>query len=311
MIGQSQPAGPHVNDGRSFTSADAHAVLDRVCQEIGANPAGAKLLRFGENAIFRLSGPFSSTIVRIARDMTRLPVARRELCGSRWLNDAQVPATQVLEQVDDQPRVIDGHPVTFWWAVEGNGQPPTVADLGCLLRKLHALSDSPCHLPELDPLSTVRSRLAHGLELAPADLDFLAARCEQVQQEYCRVEPVLPLGPIYGDAHTGNLLGKAGEAVLIDLETFAFGPREWDLIPVTVGHARLGISKAQLDGFNAVYGFDVRYWSGYSVLRQARELGMVTWLAQNVGESPRIAAEVAVRIDSLRRGDYDARWVAF
>ena len=43
----------------------------------------------------------------------------------------------------------------------------------------------------------------------------------------------------------------------------------------------------QYQEFAAVYGFDVRTWAGYPVLREIRELTMTTWIMQNVGESRR------------------------
>jgi aminoglycoside phosphotransferase (APT) family kinase protein len=294
-----------------FTSDSARDVLEEACRVTGLDAAGATLLRLGENAIFRLSEPSSSVVVRIPRDVSRLPVARRELCVSRWLNEAGVAATRVVDEVPDQPRMVAGHPVTFWRAVDSQPQRPTVVDLAGLLRELHALDDSPCELHQFDPLSTVRPRLERGLDLPAADQDFLAARCKEIAEALSEITPVLPPGPIHGDAHTGNLLGGAGAAVLIDFETFAVGPREWDLVPVTVGHARLGISGADLDEFVAIYGFDVRDWPGYPVLREARELGMTTWLAQNVAESTAIAAEVALRVDSLRNGDLDRAWTPY
>ena len=251
-------------------------VLAEVGRAAGLNPEGARLLRFGENAIFRLAGD-SSPVVRIARDLSRLPVARREVCVSRWLAGSGVPTVRVDERFPDQPLVVGGHPVTFWQAVDDGPVRPTLSDLARLLRQLHALETSPCTLPAFDPLVTVWPRLHGGLDLPAADLTFLNDRCHEVAEAVGKLEPVLPLGPIHGDAHTGNLLGGAGTAVLSDFEVFAIGMREWDLIPTAVGQARLGIPAAQLEEFAAGYGFDVRTWVGFPVLRAARELGMTTW----------------------------------
>ena len=54
---------------------------------------------------------------------------------------------EVYEQVPHQPLVVDGHPVTFWHAVEPAGVRPTMADLAHLLGELHSLPDSPCPRP--------------------------------------------------------------------------------------------------------------------------------------------------------------------
>jgi hypothetical protein len=52
--------------------------------------------------------------------------------------------------------------------------------------------------------------------------------------------------------------------------------------------------------FTAGYGFDVMSWPGYSLLRDVRELIMLTWLAQNPRHLPEIDAEVGQRIAGLR-----------
>ena len=38
---------------------------------------------------------------------------------------------------------------------------------------------------------------------------------------------------------------------------------------------------------------------------------MTTWIMQNVGESPEIAAEFALRVASLREGDRERAWHFF
>lgn len=295
-----------------FASKHAYAILERACQETGQVAPGAALLRIGENAIFRLTGGSSPIVVRVGRDAARLPIAKRELCFSRWLGgNGAVPVARVHEEIPDQPRMVDGHPVTFWRYVEPQPDRPTVVDLAGILRQLHAFRSSPCDLPPFDPLLNVRERLRRGLGLTDDDQDFLASRCEAVGAALPGLKFVLPPGPIHGDAHTGNLLGGRGAAVLTDFEVCAIGPREWDLVPVAVGRARLGISTGQWQDFVAAYGFDVCAWPGFPVLREARELGMTTWLAQNAAESEDIAREVALRIRSLRDGDHGRTWTAY
>jgi hypothetical protein len=295
-----------------FTSAYAYAILARVCREVGQSAEGAGLLRLGENAIFRLGGRSSAVVARVGRDPSRLPVAQRELCLSRWLTGIGHPrVVRVVEEIPDQPRLVDGHPVTFWRYVPPEPDLPGVVDLALILKDLHAHRSSPCALPRFDPLAAVRVRLGRGVGLTEADREFLQSRCQSLDAVLPSLEFVLPDGPIHGDAHTGNLLGGAGAAVLGDFEVASFGPREWDLVPVAVGRARLGITAVQWRAFVAAYGFDVCAWPGFSVLREVRELGMTTWLAQNVGESAAIAREVALRLRCLRNGDHDREWTPF
>jgi thiamine kinase-like enzyme len=93
-------------------------------------------------------------------------------------------------------------------------------------------------------------------------------------------------GPIHGDAHTRNLLTDHGTVVLIDFEAAAYGPREWDLLPTAIAVERYGLAEERYKEFATAYGFDVRAWPGFPVLREIRELTMTTWIMQNVKESP-------------------------
>jgi len=80
--------------------------------------------------------------------------------------------------------------------------------------------------PTLPPNDLLR---AARLRLPSPSGSFFTARCEAIDQRLPDVEYALPPGPIHGDAHTGNLLGAPGAALLTDFEVFATGPREWDL----------------------------------------------------------------------------------
>ena len=61
----------------------------------------------------------------------------------------------------------------------------------------------------------------------------------------------------------------------------------------------------------ATYGFDVRTWDGYPVLREIREVTMTTWIMQNVLESKAIADEFALRVACLRERDSERIWHFF
>ena len=125
---------------------------------------------------------------------------------------------------------------------------------------------------------------------------------------------MLPAGPVHGDANIGNIIRRQadGVAVLIDLDGFASGPREWDLVLTAMYFERFGWHTVQeYQEFVTGYGFDVMNWPGYPVPRAVRELIMVAWLAQNARQSPQIAAEVGKRIADLRAGDRRRDWAPF
>jgi hypothetical protein len=99
--------------------------------------------------------------------------------------------------------------------------------------------------------------------------------------------------------------------VLIDFEAAAVGPREWDLLPTSIAVQRYGLPEARYQEFAAAYGFDVRTWDGYPVLRGIREVTMTTWIMQNVLESEAIADEFALRVACLRERDSERSWHFF
>jgi thiamine kinase-like enzyme len=166
-------------------------------------------------------------------------------------------------------------------------------------------------MPGFEPLRTSQWRLADATGVDQDDGEFLTARCAELNRELQHLDFALPRGPIHGDAHTNNLLTDRGQVVLLDFEASAIGPREWDLLPSAIGVERYGRPEQQYQEFAETYGFDVRSWAGYPVLREVRELTMTTWIMQNVGESPAIAAEFAVRVASLRERDSGRAWTYF
>ena len=291
-----------------FSSSAALSVLQGACRQARLSSDDADLLRIGENAIFRLaSGPI---VVRIARSADRLSRVKRELCIARWLAAAQVPAVRVINEIE-QPLMVDGHPVSFWHAVTGGEPVPTHVDLARLLAAYHSTLDCPCDLEAFEPLTTSASRLAKAEGVDTVERDFLRARCADLMAQFEHLEFALPPGPIHGDAHTRNLLTDHGRVVLIDFEAAAIGPREWDLLPTSIAVSRYGLPEERYQEFAAAYGFDVRSWPGYPVLREIRELTMTTWIMQNVRESQDIAAEFALRVASLRERDSERPWHFF
>jgi Ser/Thr protein kinase RdoA (MazF antagonist) len=282
--------------------------LGEACDRLGLSSDGAELLRFGENAIYELTNV--PVVVRIARSADQLRRVERELCFARWLAAEHVPAVQVWDETE-QPIVVQGHPITFWRKVTGGGPGPTQADLARLLVRVHALGVCPCDLVPFDPLRTTRARLASSAAVPPEDLGLLRERCAILGERFRSLDLALRPGPIHGDAHTGNLLTDHGRVVLLDFEAVAMGPREWDLMPTAIAYERFGLAEERYREFADVYGFDVRTWAGYPVLRAIRELTMTTWLMQNVGEDSAIAAEFALRVNSIREGDLGRAWTPF
>lgn len=133
---------------------------------VAADPA--ELIRDGSNVLYRLPGDVVARVGPVGSS----DVAAKEAAVSRWLNSNGLPAARLIEGVK-QPTVAEGRPVT-WWALIPEHRPATPAELGAVLRSLHALP-IPDHLalPDVDPLPGVADRIDAATFLDPTDRAWL------------------------------------------------------------------------------------------------------------------------------------------
>ncbi len=293
-------------DEDAFTAVTTREILDQACRVAGFSPRGARLLRLGEHAMFRLAEP---VVVRIARSAAYEPDARREVAVARWLEAEDYPAVRVLPV--EQPLVIGGRVVTFWGALGDGDVYGSPSEVAGLLARLHRLvPPDALGLKPLRPFARAERRIEHSEWLSRPDRSYLRERLEELRAQYGHLEFVLPAGVIHGDASVGNVIhDRDGRPVLIDLDGFAIGPREWDLVLTAIYYDSFGWhTRAEYESFASIYGFDVMRWSGYPVLRDVREFLMVTWLSQKAGHDAAVAAEAGKRIAALRTGGSKRDW---
>ncbi|MFI8487200.1 phosphotransferase enzyme family protein [Streptomyces rubrogriseus] len=293
----------------AFDADVADTILRRACAVADLDPDGIEILRLGDHAVFRIGG--GRTISRVGRGADRVASVRREVAVARWLADEGYPAARLATDAE-QPIVIEDHPVTFWEGLADGDTYATTAEMGVLLRCLHQLEPPPFFLPRLQPFDKVASRLERAA-IPEETRAFLRSMAGDLEAEYGRLEFSLPSGHLHGDFNVGNVLhDTAGHPCVIDLDGFATGPREWDLMQTAMYYDSFGWhTEAEYADFVTGYGFDVREWAGYAVLRSVRELLMVTWLSQNAGADPRAANEVEKRVESLRSGGSRRDWAPF
>jgi Ser/Thr protein kinase RdoA (MazF antagonist) len=282
-------------------------VLNRACAIAGLDAQDARLLRLGSNAVYRLKDP---VIVRVSRPGAGAAHARTTVAVARWLESAGYPAVRAIDV--DQPVTIDGHVVTFWEAVSDDGDEyANTAEIAQVLARLHKLvPPQDLGLPPLEPFANAARRIQASSWLSPADRSFLTATLAEMQDAYRHLDFVLPEGVIHGDASVGNVLrDRNGNLVVIDLDGFAIGPREWDLALTAIYYDSFGWhTRGEYEQFARVYGFDIIQWPGYPVMRSVREFLMVTWVIQKAGESEKTAAEARKRISALRTGASRKDW---
>lgn len=284
----------------------AYLLLEQAAAQVGVDASAAELIRMGSNAVFRLHA--DPVIARVALSSHRLAGASREVAVARWLANQGVPAVHALDV--SQPVVIDGRAVTFWESASDKVEYGTTAELAALLRQLHAL-DTALDLPTHDPFARAAARLASLPK--SEDVDLVASSLGELQPAYEGMEFELARGVIHGDANVGNVIrDRGGAPLLADLDSFAIGPREWDLVLTALYFERFGWhTEREYREFVDAYGFDIMQWSGYQVMADVRELLMVAWLAEKAVSEATAAEEFARRVETLRSGGSRRDWRAF
>ena len=299
-----------MNVGYALGEAETRALLQEACAATGLSADGARLLRLGSNAVYRLAAP---VVARIARPAADPQTARRTVAVARWLQSADYPAVRAIDV--DQPVIIDGHAVTFWEAVSDDGSEyAAIAEVAEVIAELHKLSAPEfLHLPELEPFENAANRIAYSEWLSPDDRDFMTRELVRLQGEYAGLDFALAPGVIHGDANIGNVLrDEHGNPVVIDLDGFAIGPREWDLIQTALFYDHYGWhTRKEYETFARVYGYDIMNWPGYPALADVREFIQATWIIQKAAESEKTAAEARKRVDALRSGGSRKDWLPF
>ncbi|MFC4585861.1 phosphotransferase enzyme family protein [Sphaerisporangium corydalis] len=294
-----------IDPSGGLTRDNLRSLLVAVCAERGLDPDGAELIKFTNNAVFRLRA--SPVVVRIAGSTAARDRAETVVKVARWLATHDFPAVRLLAG-PEQPIRLHGQVITLWEHVPETGARPGGAELAVLLQRLHALPRPPAGLPNWRPMEEVRQRLAEPEELDAGDHAFLLGECDEIEEQLARLRFALPPGLIHGDAFVGNLIAGPRGAVLCDFDGTAIGPREWDLAPVAVGRLRLDYAIDDHAMLVKHYGVDVTEWDGFPALRRLRELKLVTSVLPILRSNPGIRAQWEHRMRTFRARDLTTRW---
>jgi hypothetical protein len=291
--------------GGHFTSDKLAEALADVCAAAGLDPAGAALLRMTNNAVYRLAR--HPVVVRIVASRGLRHRVEKVVRVAAWFAEHDVPAVRLLPDLV-QPVRAGEHLATIWELVPAGGARPRGRDLARLLRAVHSLPVPPFPLPAWQPLDDVRLRVDEAEQLDDADRAFLLRRCDEVADRIAGLDLTRPPSLIHGDAHLGNLIPGPAGAVLCDFDSSCIGPPEWDLTPLAVGVVRFGEPAGRYRELARTYGFDVTRWSGFPVLREIRELKLITSVLPIMRSHPGVRPELLRRLDDFRRGDTSSRW---
>ncbi|GAA4009991.1 aminoglycoside phosphotransferase family protein [Allokutzneria multivorans] len=291
-----QHTGPDLTE-TTFTPEATRRVLDALGARTGLDTTGARLLRHQTNAVYQLREP---VIVKITRPGTRHVAEIVTLV--RWLDTRGVPTVSLLEI--DQPLEIAGCAITLWHYLPQAGTPTISApDITGPLKTLHEVGTPPVTLPALDAVAAIRTAIASSSFLTTDERTRLRTRCTELAYATANLTYTLAPGLIHGDPQHRNTLRHPDNhtPVLCDWESAVIGPREWDLVTIDVHCRRFGHPPQEYERAVQTYGFDVRDWDGYRVLRDLRELRMITTNARKSSPGSPQAREVHRRIARLHQ----------
>ncbi|MET9840020.1 phosphotransferase [Streptomyces virginiae] len=288
-----------------FDEFEMYQVLEGACAKAGLDGRDARLLRGHTNAVLLLEK--EQVVAKIARKGTAVESVARTVTFVRWLVESGFPTAPL--HPCDQPLVVDGHAVTFWTYLPQPEHPVAAEQLSGPLKALHSLPPPPIVFAEHDNIRAIRRSLTAITCLPAAAVRYMEEEADRLEGALRNVQFSLAPGLIQGDPQHRNALHTTdGSAVLCDWDTVAQGQPEWDLVTVEVHCRRFGYGLAHYQAFADAYGWDVTRSAGYSVLRDIRELRMITTNARKVRHAPETLSEIQRRVDGLRTRDAQLTW---
>ncbi|MFE1782259.1 phosphotransferase [Streptomyces sp. NPDC059506] len=288
-----------------FSQHEMQTVLDRACAAAGLDSTDAGILRGHTNAVVRLAR--DPVVVKIARRGSRMESVERTVHLVQWLMSQGFP-TVALHPGLQQPIVVDGHAVTFWTYLPQPEHPVAARQIAGPLRTLHSFTSSPVQLPHLDNIGAIRRSIS-VITSVPVDVrKFLSARVDHLEARLMGLCFDLRPSVIQSDPQHRNALHHGDGAVLCDWDTAAIGQPEWDLVTIEIHCRRFGYGRDHYQAFADAYGYDITQHPGYPVLRDLRELRMVTTNAKKTAHTPGSLEEVERRIEGFRQQDVELPW---
>jgi hypothetical protein len=298
---------------------DLDRIVAEACAAATIQASRFRSLRHFANAVYLIEDV--PVVARVAYGPGAIERSTRAVSIARWLGAQGLPVTEPATTGNSpQPITVDSDrevAVTFWryypQPIQERAHDP--ASLAVIARSLHLLRPPPSiPLPEFQPMRSVSEAVKYaepGRGIGADEINFLRYRISELLDDYCELTFPLGVGLIHGDMYAGNLLWVEDRrsVVLGDWDSVCVGPREIDLAP-TFTSTRFGLSATAVDRFASAYGYDLRQWPGYRILRAMREMSTLTALVRLAPADSNAADELRHRVGTLRRGDASAVWTA-
>lgn len=305
---------PGQGEPMEWTPLRAREVASAWCAATGLCDAVPRLVRFRQNAIFRLSAQALS--LRVYGPEDAWFKARLMVAFARFLAERGIPAVRLAAVEARQPTDVLGTPVSVWrWIDEVPSGGAAHRAHGALLRRLHDVADGFCGATRpFDPLGKIRSRIdrliADGrlADDALRTLEWALARVTEVWEEAPR-NSALGDGVVHGDALIGNTVASASGLALIDFDSVVRAPRTWDLAPTLVAARRY--PSADFDAWHRFldgYGAAADTLDDVEPMALVKELSITVALCLSATRSSAIDREIAQRVSGWAKWDHGVRW---
>ncbi|HWC81880.1 MAG TPA: aminoglycoside phosphotransferase family protein [Pseudonocardiaceae bacterium] len=200
-----------------------------VAAEFGLGQVKPVLLRDRANLLVHLSP--APVVVRVATVTASVRPGvsanlARDVALATFLAESGAPAVPPSDLLPPGPHERDGHTMTFWRYLEHEPDHQFApAEFAALLADLHpVLARYPGELPSAPP---IEPPLLAAVPATPERRAELVAEVGEVLAALRTGE--LPVQPLHGDAHPGNVLWTRDGPVWNDFEDAWCGPVAWDL----------------------------------------------------------------------------------
>lgn len=232
-------------------------------------------LRLGMNSLFACG----EVVLRVGA--TTAPAAASHALVE-WLLENGVPT---VSPIPGLARDVDGMAVTGWQLVRPARLAVDWADVGAIVRRVHALpiDGVPPAYPVADPVAfpwwrfeTMLADVEHELDDAALDGLRRTIRRHEGWQDRVRHDAVL----CHGDVHPGNVLSSPAGPLLVDWDLLCSANPAWDMAMLAVAD-RWGRDPGEYHRFAIGYGAHV-----------GASPGEVAELAAALGELRNVAATI-------------------
>jgi len=266
---------------------------------LGLDIDNRRLIRIGHCAIVAL--PSHGLVARIARPGEGAERPEAEMTFARFLHRRGLPVVPPADEITARPIETRGGAVAFWPLLKSTGQEIDWPALGRTLRWIHSLTPPDRMLSLWDPVGRVEARLERYRSGPRPRAEYVRLVSEACSWARCTIgrSVATTAGIVHGDPT--NVIMTAAGLVLIDFDLCGLGPPFWDVASVAVRHRRFGLSRGDLEGFYAAYGFAPAARGAFEDLVRLREVLDCSFALGAIGAKESAAdQELEIRMRALR-----------